>query len=142
MIDQLKRHEGYRRHMYLCPAGYPTIGFGTRIDGKGQGVSPSAAEDMLIEAVNDIDHDLARFQWYRSLNQTRRATVINMAYQLGIGGLLNFKRMIDALRSEDFEKASEEMLDSKWARQTPGRAQELALQMRKGYVGEDGSGTA
>lgn len=131
-IAQLKVDEGFRRFMYLCPAGYPTIGFGTRIDQGGEGVSESAAGQMLQEAVISRAIELLRFEWFRNLDDARKAILINMTYQLGLHGVLQFKKMIAALEQGDFQRASEEMLGSQWAKQTPTRAKRLSEFMRKG----------
>jgi lysozyme len=131
-IAQLKVDEGFRRFMYLCPAGYPTIGFGTRIDQGGEGVSESAAGQMLQEAVISRAIELLRLPWYRELDDARKAVVLNMSYQLGLHGVLKFKRMIAALEGKDFGRAADEMLESSWATQTPTRAKRLAGFMRTG----------
>lgn len=54
----------------------------------------------------------------------------NMAYQLGVSGVLRFRKMLEALRAGDREKAAEEALDSAWATQTPERAQRVARLIR------------
>jgi lysozyme len=50
----------------------------------------------------------------------------NMAYQLGISGLLKFSKMLEALKNGQRELASIEALDSSWAKQTPARAKRVA----------------
>jgi lysozyme len=62
----------------------------------------------------------------------RQAVLLNMAFNLGVGGLLGFKRALGAMRIEDYARAGTEMLDSTWARQVKGRAAELARQMMLG----------
>jgi lysozyme len=49
-----------------------------------------------------------------------------MTFQLGIGNLKKFKRMISALENRDWRLASQEMVSSRWANQTPKRARFLA----------------
>ena len=51
---------------------------------------------------------------------------MNMAYQMGVPGLLRFKKMLSALEAGDWKTAEKEALDSLWARQTPRRAREVA----------------
>ena len=53
-----------------------------------------------------------------------------MGFQLGIGGLLGFRKMWAALERSDYAQAAEEALDSRWAEQTPNRAQEVAEWIR------------
>ena len=52
--------------------------------------------------------------------------MVEMCYQLGVSGFSKFKKTIDHLENKRYGKASAEMLDSKWARQTPNRALELS----------------
>ena len=54
----------------------------------------------------------------------------HMSYQLGVSGVLGFKKMIAAIKDEDYAAAADEMIDSKWAKQTPERANRLAERMR------------
>ena len=49
-----------------------------------------------------------------------------MCYQLGLGGFSKFKKTISYLEKENYLEASKEMLDSKWAKQTPNRAKKLS----------------
>lgn len=55
-----------------------------------------------------------------------------MAYNLGISGLLKFKKMLKTLEEENYPKAAKEMLDSLWAIQVGKRADHLAYLMRHG----------
>jgi lysozyme len=67
---------------------------------------------------------------FRDLSPIRQEVLVEMVYQLGLTGVLGFRRMLDALRQSDYRLASVEMLRSRWAEQTPNRASELALRMR------------
>ena len=58
-----------------------------------------------------------------------------MAYQIGVNGLLKFKKMISAIEFGDWEEAERQALDSKWAKQTPARAHRHAKVIRTGDVG-------
>jgi lysozyme len=60
----------------------------------------------------------------------RQQILIEMAYQMGGRGLMKFKRFLAALKEGNFSLASDEMLDSSWARDhTPARAKRLAARM-------------
>ena len=67
-----------------------------------------------------------KFHWWRSADDNVRDVVVEMCYQLGVSGFSKFKKTIDHLENKRYGKASAEMLDSKWARQTPNRALELS----------------
>jgi lysozyme len=58
--------------------------------------------------------------------------MIDMCFNLGIGGLLEFKNTLASIQSGDYQKASEQMLQSKWATQVGNRATELSEMMKEG----------
>jgi len=129
--DQLKRHEGYRQHPYEDSVGKLTVGYGRNLDDVG--VSEVEADIMLK---NDMDSAKATLTlylpWAKRLSQARFDVLHNMAFNMGIGKLVGFVKMLSALRAGDFDKAADEMLDSLWAQQVGTRATELAAQMRNG----------
>ncbi|MBQ4838852.1 MULTISPECIES: glycoside hydrolase family protein [Pseudoalteromonas] len=127
--SQLKIHEGCDLNMYKCTAGKWTIGFGRNLQDRG--IDKEEAELMLCNDIKKTYTSLTKnLHFFDSLCETRKAVLINMAFNLGVNGLLGFKKMIAALANQDYTKASIEMLDSRWARQVKGRAVELAELMR------------
>lgn len=129
--EQLIRDEGLRLKPYRDTVGKLTIGVGRNLEDVGI----SHEEAMLL-----LDHDIARAEaevnahlpWSRQLGEPRRAVLVNMAFNLGIGGLLQFRRALAAMQRGDYDLAAREMLDSKWAEQVGARATRLARQMREG----------
>jgi len=73
----------------------------------------------------------SRMPWTKQLSQPRFGVLVNMAFNLGIHGLMSFRRMLAALQTGDYEAAAVEMLSSRWARQVGSRANRLAEQMRE-----------
>lgn len=139
-LAQVKRHEGLSLVPYRCPAGYLTIGYGHNIDA---GTGPDIKEDDRItetEAEKLLEIDLravgvsldAVLAGWRKLCEPRQAVLLNMGFNLGVGGLLKFRKALAAVKAGDWDKAADEMLDSKWRRDVKGRAYELAEQMRTG----------
>lgn len=131
----MKEHEGFRSEIYLDHLGNRTIGYGTNLE---DGIDKHEAAAMLRARIlqNELqvmDHAQDNGRWYMGLNPARRAVVLDMAYQLGVRGFLKFEKTIMYLGQCDWEDAAREMLDSKWARQTPERAKALAQIMRDGY---------
>jgi lysozyme len=132
---QLVRHEGLRLKPYRCTAGKLTIGVGRNLDDKG--ISPKEAM-LLLD--NDIDETetwlLASLPWVKSLDDARQRVLVNMAFNLGVPGLLAFKRTLASVERGEFGLAAAQMLESKWARQVGDdegqRAWELSQQMRLG----------
>jgi len=138
LIEQLKRHEGYRQFVYECSAGYPTIGFGRRLDKGGPGVGVGEAESMLWKDASMARAELAPHMVFQSLDEIRQDALVNMCFNLGLPGLLKFKKMWAALAREDFKSAAVEMLDSRWSDQVGQRSFELAEQMITGkYMGDE-----
>ena len=131
LIDQLRAHEGYRQFVYLDTEGIETIGYGRNLRHKG--VSLLEADVMLRTDANEAWlalHD--RLDWLEGMDQVRRSALVDMAFNLGVTGLLGFKRMLAALEAGDYATAAAEALDSRWARQVGTRAETIARQIRTG----------
>jgi lysozyme len=127
LIDLIKKHEGFNGMPYNDSLDIPTIGYGTKLP-----LDEEESELLLKHRLNKKINELIELEpFYKELPQTVRVVIADMAYQLGVGGVLKFKKMWSALKNRDYQKASEEMLDSKWAKQTPKRAKELAEIIRK-----------
>jgi lysozyme len=124
-------HESYKQFPYVDNTGHLTIGIGRNLNDRG--ISTSEAyyllEDDIIYFTNKLNHFLS---FFCRLNEARQIVLIDMCFNLGIQGLLNFTKMISALESDDYERTANEMLDSKWATQVGERATCLANIMRKG----------
>lgn len=131
---QLMRDEGDVPHAYQDSLGYWTIGVGFLIDERKGGRLPESVRDFWLDyEVNKITAELEkRLPFFNGLSQVRKDTLINMAFNLGVNGLLNFKKTIALMAGGQHELAAAEMLDSAWARQVGDRAQRLSKQWREG----------
>ncbi|WP_119168648.1 glycoside hydrolase family protein [Algihabitans albus] len=134
LIAQLKRHEGLVLHAYTDHLGFWTIGYGRLTDGRrGGGISKEEAELLLRNDVARVTADVERrLPWVRGLSDGRRQALCNMGFQLGVSGLLGFRQMLAALQKGRFDLAAREALDSRWAKQAPDRADEIARMIRHG----------
>ena len=130
--EQLVRHEGLRLKPYRCTAGKLTIGIGRNLDDSG--ISQSEAYVMLINDILNCEKQLqARIpDIYNKLDEVRKSVLLNMCFNLGINGLLGFKNTLAFIQAGDWERAANNMLASKWAKQVGRRAIELSELMRKG----------
>lgn len=130
----LIRHEGKVRHAYQDSLGYWTIGVGRLIDKRNGG--GLCEEEIALLLKNDIakcNFDLERhLPWSYLLSRVRYNVLIAMRFQLGLKGLLKFKATLAAMERGDYKAAARGMLASKWARQTPARAKEMAKMMELG----------
>lgn len=134
LTKQLRRDEGEVLTVYDDSLGFATIGVGRLVDKrKGGGITVEESAYLLS---NDIDRRItaltARLPWLYLLDEARRGVLLNMAFQLGIDGLLAFTNTLELVRKGDFAGASKNMLLSLWAKQTPERANRLAKQMLTG----------
>jgi GH24 family phage-related lysozyme (muramidase) len=116
--------------MYPDAGGW-AIGYGHNLK---YPICQKAAEEILIgdyiEAIKGfykLPHDARK-----SLSINRREVMVEMIFQLGLRGVINFKKMIAALVACDYNEAAKQILDSNAARQCPGRFNEYADIMRKG----------
>jgi lysozyme len=125
LIEQLKRHEGFRSKPYKCSAGKLTIGYGRNLDDVG--INQSEALELLRQDVARARKDvLKHISGADLLDDVRLNVLINMCFNLGIYKLLLFRKTLRAVQDLDFDKAAEEMLNSVWANQVGVRAAELA----------------
>ena len=127
LLEQVKRHEGLRLEMYHCTEGFPTIGYGHNLHVP---ISENVAEIMLIEDLKIVFQELDyHVPWWEDLPEDAQLVLCNMCFNLGWPKYSQFKKFWAALEDRDYKKASEEMLDSRWANQVKGRATELSKLM-------------
>lgn len=132
---RLLEDEGFVATAYYDSEGYLTIGPGILIDErrKGSGISVTEGMYLLMNRIHQIENECRlAFTWFDQLNPARQQIIVCMAYQLGVRGVANFKRMVAAIRRLDFSGAAFEMMSSRWAQQTPGRAKRMANMMERG----------
>lgn len=131
---QLEEDEGRKEVLYRDSLGYLTIGIGRLLDPRKGGKLRPKEVDFLFD--NDFEEKLdqcqRRFPGFSKLNPARQAAVVNMCFQLGMDGVLAFKKMVQALQDEHWADARHHALDSLWAKQTPKRAQRVAYQLETG----------
>ena len=123
LIKTLKQEEGFRSHPYDDSRGVLSIGYGTNI---GEGITRAEAEYLLRERLTQRWTEL-RKAWpvVSTLPTPVQFAVLDMAYQLGVQGVLGFHKMLAALASGDYNAAAKEADLSKWAIETPNRARRV-----------------
>lgn len=124
VMELIKQHEGFEEKPYPDPLhgwDVPTFGYGFTY------ITKEESDVLLFNRVKKIEKELssgvANFYTYP---RNIRFVMIEMAYQIGVYGLFKFKNTLKYLNQGDYKSASVEMLDSKWAKQTPNRAKELS----------------
>ena len=125
LLEAVKLSEGFRDKVYKCTEGFDTIGYGFAI--KDLIMDEDIAEMILRRKLDKlIDRVNRRFEWLSELPLQAQDVIYEMCYQLGVSGVSKFKKTLLYLENKEFRMASKEMLDSKWARQTPNRAKRLS----------------
>lgn len=132
-----KIHEGRRLRAYQDTKGVWTVGYGTNL--QELSIDEELATKWLREKLYQAEVLAGGYPWFRELAQARKDVVVEMIYNLGITRFDKFTNLKAALGVKNYNKAADEMMDSKWAYDVgdgPGnkddRAERLARQMRTG----------
>ena len=144
LINLISDHEGVKLKVYDDATGqelkagdvlvgHPTIGIGRNVAKDGLGISQEEAEFMLMNDIDRVKEEIKNFP-IEHLNEVRTAIIIDMAFNMGITRFnpAIWKKTFQAIVNEDWQKATEEMLDSNWARQTKRRSARLSQMMLLG----------
>lgn len=155
LYQMLRHDEGEKLELYKDSEGFWTIGIGRLITKnpsyqEALGVLSSYTGDMtgritqvqsekfltedILRATRSIERSVLN-KTYNQLNDARRMALVNMVFQLGLSGVLGFKKMIHHLQLGNWSAVAAEALDSKWARQTPNRARRVATVIKTGSLG-------
>jgi lysozyme len=131
LADQLRRDEGTRLRLYQDTVGKWTIGTGRNLTDVG--VSQDESDLMLANDIRSATAALeSAFPWVTILDDVRLGAVLNMTFNIGVGGVAQFKDFLGKLQSGDYAGAAQSMLQSKWAEQVGARAQRLSIQVESG----------
>lgn len=157
-MDKLKRmlrlHEGLKLKAYLCTAGRKTIGIGRNLDdnpltpaeiahlGRANIAETGITED---EAWWLLDSDLAKttaelnraLPWITTLDEVRRAVLVDMAYNIGVPKLKTFRATLPMIQAGQYAEAAKAMMLSLWATQVKTRAKRLSHMMETGQWPDD-----
>ena len=135
LLIQLEEHEGFVPHAYKDSQGWWTIGIGRLVDQRRGGrISREEALYLLQNDVEDATGELdLRLSSWRDLSDIRQRVLLDMAFQLGVGGLMKFRSMRQRLNEKNYRMAAEQMRRSLWYTQTFNRAERLARMMETGH---------
>ena len=126
----IKSHEGKELRLYKCKKDKWSIGYGRNLEDVG--ISEAEAQFMLENDIHKASAALMRMPIVKNLNHNRRRVCVEMIFNLGVSGFLEFRKMIAAIERKDFENAAREILDSDAARDLPLRYHELSAAMHAG----------
>ena len=133
LTEMLRKHEGVRDKVYLCSAGYETIGVGRNISEDGLGLSDDEIGYLLNNDIKRVREELTEaYYWFAGLDEARQAAMIDISFNLGQTRLRGFVKSLEAIAREDFDTAADEFMDSKWSEQVGDRAVEVTEIIRTG----------
>tara|TARA_R100001594_G_scaffold58135_1_gene92113 strand:+ start:161 stop:571 length:411 start_codon:yes stop_codon:yes gene_type:complete len=125
LLNRIKEHEGFRDKVYKCTEGFDTIGYGFAI--KDLVLDEDIAEEILLRKVESlISRVRKKFNWLDTVPPAVQGVLVEMSYQMGVSGVSKFKKALHAMQMFQWNVAADELLDSRWAKQTPNRAKELS----------------
>lgn len=151
----IKLNEGCKLEVYTCPAGFKTFGYGTNLEAldaetiarlpNSRSIKLTTIDEiidyitshscealaigLLLCDIRNCNRALNTQKWFTNdLSEFQQAIIIDLAYNIGVAGVLKFKNMIKAIKQRNFGVACTEMLDSKYHYQMVcyGYAKELA----------------
>ena len=123
-----QRYEGFRSTAYVDAHGL-SIGYGTNLTA---GISEEEALVLLQFRLIRLNRQLSKLEWFNSLTPFRKVAILDLAYNIGYAGLLQFKDMIWCLKHGYYNGAANRMKRSLWYKQTGRRARYLVQLMRQG----------
>lgn len=146
ICQRLELHEGLRLQPYRCSKGKLTIGVGRNLEANPitfeeelvvgdwrHGITKGMAVYLLLRDLKKITDKLPKaINFFNRLDDERQYALIDMAYNMGVGGLLKFKKMISFMEKGNFEQAAKECLNSRYAKDTKKRAERIAELIRTG----------
>lgn len=143
---RLHFHEGLRLKPYYCIRGKQTIGVGHNLDANPiteeeakvlgdwhHGITTEGAYYLLRRDIRRVVKECKEnILFFNHLDDERQYALVDMAFNLGINGLLRFKNMLGYLSQCMYQHAATECLNSNYAKQTGKRAQRIAHLIKTG----------
>lgn len=109
----LEQEEGCKYKPYTDTVGKLTIGIGRNLTDKGL-----SRDEVLHLLRNDIKETAEKIQtalpWIKTLSESQQAALIDLGFNMGVGGLLGFKNMLSNLKAGNISGAIKELKSSKW----------------------------
>lgn len=144
LLENIKAHEGYRREIYKDSVGKPTVGYGFLVaalspdelklnGGKAEPMSRETAEEILNLKLTKLrKRVLECLPWLSSKPQSIQDTILEMAYQLGLAGLMGFRHTLGCIEAGDYAQAARNLRASLLYRQTPKRVEDYIKGLKNG----------
>jgi lysozyme len=113
VIARLKIEESFVHYLYddatdlpvKAPVGNATIGYGFNAQA---GISEPLAALLLSGEVSAIQAEISDYPWYFQCNAPRRSVLLDIAYNAGVEGLMEYKHLFKAILNQDWQTAANE----------------------------------
>jgi len=135
--QELTADEGRFLKAYKDSLGYWTIGVGHLLGSnpsyEGTTITDEECDELFnedFEKAVDAAHDA--FAGFSGLDGPRQGALVNMAFQMGGKTLSTFHTFLDLLDREDYYGAADDLMGTKYAKQTPARASRIAYRIKTG----------
>ena len=137
--EEIAADEGEVHEIYLDHLGLATFGIGhlVRDDDPESGlpVGTPVDNDRVVEAFeSDIETVLSDcnklYSDFDDLPEEAQRVIANMMFNMGRPRLSKFKGMKSGVDARDWNRAADEMVDSRWYRQVTNRADRLVTRVR------------
>lgn len=133
LINMLKRHEGVRDKVYMCSAGYETIGVGRNISESGLGLSEDEIDYLLSNDIKRCREELTvEYDWFSTLDSVRQEALIDLSFNIGQTKLRKFVKALGHMASGNYDEAGQEFYRSRWAEQVGDRSLEICQMISSG----------
>ena len=137
--EEIVIDEGIKYEIYLDHLGLPTFGIGHLVTKKdpeykkpvGTPVSMERVDECFLQDIETVLEDCVKlYDDFYELPEEAQHIIANMLFNMGFPRLKKFKGMKKAVDKRDWQKAADEMVDSRWYKQVTNRAERLVKRMR------------
>lgn len=127
----IKEAEGLKLHMYKCPTGHLTIGYGHNLETNP--ITPRAAQVILEDDIRAAEIPLIDFHpWVLGLNDVRQEATLDLMFNMGPKTFAQFKSFLKFMQQGNYDAAADELIDSLWYRQVGNRSKRIMRMIRTG----------
>lgn len=139
VYEHFKFEEGFRLCAYKDTLGYWTIGIGKLLSKdktksfKGLCWTEEQVKAEFQKSFNvAVAGAKAIFPDFNSYSANVKLALVDMVYQMGEQGLRGFTNSVKMIKGREWSRAADNLLLSKWAKQTPSRAKRTTDLIRRG----------
>lgn len=134
LVQKIIEHEGIKKSVYKDSLGYDTIGVGFLCDARmNAGLSVEECMLILNSRITNLDKQLSQYAWYTNQDSVRRGALIELAYNMGVQGLLKFTAFLELMQAREVGKASVDLASTLWSKQvSPNRVKDICMRIREG----------